>query len=78
MKVLVYDPYVDEKTISSYGGEKISNLEDGLKKLDILSLSVPLTKETKNMIQENRGGSIKIKRINNKETFITNKLYYEI
>lgn len=50
MKVLVYDPYVDEKTISSYGGEKISNLEDGLKKLDILSLSVPLTKETKNMI----------------------------
>ena len=50
MKVLVYDPYVDEKTISDLGGEKISNLNEGLKILDIISLCVPLNKDTKNMI----------------------------
>ena len=43
-------PYVDEKTISDLGGEKISNLNEGLKILDIISLCVPLNKDTKNMI----------------------------
>ena len=50
MKVLVYDPYVDKKIIESFGGEKINNLEENLKKTDVLSLSVPLTKDTLNMI----------------------------
>ena len=50
MKVSVYDPFVDKKTIESLGGKKIDNLNEGLKETDILSLSVPLTKDTYNMI----------------------------
>ena len=50
MRVLVFDPYVDDVTISSYGGVKIATLEEGLKKADILSLSLPLNDETKNFI----------------------------
>ena len=50
MKVYVYDPYVKKNVIDSFGGTKIENLSDGLKEADIISLSVPLTEETKNMI----------------------------
>ena len=50
MKVNVYDPYVEKKTIESFGGVKIDNLNEGLKEADILSLSVPLTKATHNLI----------------------------
>ena len=50
MNVLVFDPYIDEKTISSLGAQKISDFDYGLKILDILSLSVPLNDETKHMI----------------------------
>ena len=50
MKVSAYDPFVDNKTIESLGGKKIDNLDKGLKETDILSLSVPLTKDTFNMI----------------------------
>jgi len=50
MQVYVYDPFVDKKTIESLGGKKIDNLENGLKEVDIVSLTVPLNSETKNMI----------------------------
>ena len=50
MQVYVYDPFVDSKIIESYGGKKINNLDDGLKEVDVLSLSVPLNKKTNNMI----------------------------
>ena len=50
MQVYAYDPYVEKKVIESFGGIKIENLSDGLKKADIISLCVPLTQETKNMI----------------------------
>ena len=50
MNVLVYDPNIREETISSLGGTKILDLEEGLREVDILSLSVPLNKETKNFI----------------------------
>jgi D-3-phosphoglycerate dehydrogenase len=50
LKVIVYDPYVSEDTISSLGGKKILNLEDGLKEADILSLSLPLNSKTRNFI----------------------------
>ena len=50
MEVYVYDPFVDKKIIDSFGGKKINNFDDGLKKTDILSLSVPLNKDTNNMI----------------------------
>ena len=50
MEVCVYDPLVDKKIIESLGGKKIHNLDEGLKEIDILSLSVPLNKDTNNMI----------------------------
>ena len=48
--VYVYDPYVDEKIIKKYGGIKVDKIEDGLKKADYVSLHMPLTNETKNLI----------------------------
>jgi len=50
MKVYAYDPYVEKNIIESFGGTKIDDLSNGLKEADIISLSVPLTKETQNMI----------------------------
>ncbi|MDC1378562.1 hydroxyacid dehydrogenase [Pelagibacteraceae bacterium] len=50
MKVLVFDPYIDDVTIISFGGVKVATLEEGLKKADILSLSLPLNSETRNFI----------------------------
>ena len=50
MKVIVFDPYVDNTIVESFGGVKVENLEEGLKEADILSLSLPLNNETKNFI----------------------------
>ena len=50
LKVIVYDPFVTEDVISSFGGKKITNLDDGLKEADILSLSLPLNDKTRNFI----------------------------
>ncbi len=50
MIVYAYDPFVDQKTIESFGGIKVDSLEDSLKEIDILSLNVPLTEKTENMI----------------------------
>jgi D-3-phosphoglycerate dehydrogenase len=50
MKVIVFDPYVDNTIIESFGGVKVETLEEGLKEADILSLSLPLNNETKNFI----------------------------
>jgi D-3-phosphoglycerate dehydrogenase len=50
MKVLVFDPYVDDATITLFGGVKVTTLKEGLMKADILSLSLPLNSETKNFI----------------------------
>ena len=66
MKVLVFDPYVDEATITSFGGAKVATLEEGLKKADILSLSLPLNSETKNFI------TLKEMRIMKKSSIIIN------
>ena len=50
MRVYAYDPFVDQKTIESFGGIKINDLDEGLKEADILSLNVPLTNKTYDMI----------------------------
>ncbi len=50
MKINVYDPYVNKEIISNLGGVKIENLNLSLKSADYVSLHVPLTKETNNMI----------------------------
>ena len=50
LKVEVYDPYVNNEIIKSYGGKKIDNLNEGLSRADILSLSLPLNKDTYKLI----------------------------
>ena len=50
MKVKVYDPFISKETIEKFGGQKIENLDEGLKICDYLSLHVPLTEETRNLI----------------------------
>ena len=50
MNVFVYDPFVSSDVIENIGGKKVENLEDSLKKMDAVSLHVPLTEKTKNLI----------------------------
>ena len=50
MKVKVYDPFISKETIEKFGGQKIENLDEGLKICDYLTLHVPLTEKTRNLI----------------------------
>ncbi len=50
MKVNVFDPFVTADIIKDFGGKKIEKLETGLKNCDYISLHIPLTEKTKNMI----------------------------
>ncbi|CAA9451746.1 MAG: D-3-phosphoglycerate dehydrogenase [uncultured Rubrobacteraceae bacterium] len=50
VELLVYDPYVDEATISSYGGEKVEEIEQIFRESDFVSLHARLTDETRRFI----------------------------
>ena len=50
MKVYVFDPYVSKEIIESMGGIKIENLEESVNTMDVISLHMPLTEKTKNLI----------------------------
>lgn len=51
MKVLIYDPYFnDAEFLRAYGIDRTESLQDTLAQSDIISLHLPLTPETKNMI----------------------------
>ena len=52
-KVYIYDPYVKDDVIQDYGGIKVNDIEEGLKLADYVSLHMPLTPETKNLINYN-------------------------
>jgi len=49
MNVIVHDPYISEESADEMGVE-IAELETLLKKSDIITIHVPLTKETKHLI----------------------------
>jgi D-3-phosphoglycerate dehydrogenase len=51
MKVLVYDPYLDAELISGYGAEAV-RLDRLLAEADAISIHVPLSSETRNIIGE--------------------------
>lgn len=53
MKIVAFDPYLDEKTIEENGAEAVF-LEKLLRESDIISLHLPLTRETENMINFNQ------------------------
>ena len=50
MNGYVYDPFVDASQIDKLGGKKIENLYEGVKIMDVISLHVPLTDKTENLI----------------------------
>ena len=50
MNVYVYDPYVSKEKVESMGGKKVENLEKTINSMDVISLHMPLTEKTKNLI----------------------------
>lgn len=52
MEVSAYDPYVSEKKMREIGVQKVGDLVDGLSLADVVTLHVPVTKETHGMINE--------------------------
>lgn len=53
MRVLVYDPYVQEESLQQIGAEKVE-LDELLKQSDFVSLHVPLNESTRNLIDRNK------------------------
>jgi D-3-phosphoglycerate dehydrogenase len=50
MKVIAYDPYIKREKAERLGVELVDELEELLKRSDIITVHTPLTEETKNMI----------------------------
>ena len=50
MNVYVYDPFVSSELIQELGGEKVENLAESLKMMDVITLHMPLNDKTKNII----------------------------
>lgn len=50
MRVLVYDPYVEDKEIISVGAKKTRELDKLLVQSDVISINTPLTEETRHLI----------------------------
>ena len=50
MNVYVYDPFVTKEKIETLGGQKVDNIHDAVKSMDVISLHMPLTDKTKNLI----------------------------
>jgi len=50
MNVFVYDPFVEKEKIEELGGKKVDNLEEAVQTMDVISLHMPLTDKTENLI----------------------------
>ena len=50
MNVYVFDPYISKEKIETMGGKKVDNLQEAVKSMDVISLHMPLTEKTKNLI----------------------------
>lgn len=50
MKVAAYDPFLSKKQVEEYGAKYYEDYEELLRVSDIVSIHVPLTDETRNMI----------------------------
>ena len=59
MSVNVYDPFVDEKVIESFGGKKVEDLNLAFKTADFMSIHMPLNEKTKNLINLEKLKSMK-------------------
>lgn len=52
MKVVVYDPFTSKEVVEKFGGEYVENLDDFWAKPDFITVHVPKTKDTLNMINK--------------------------
>ncbi|OWU86124.1 3-phosphoglycerate dehydrogenase [Oceanicola sp. 22II-s10i] len=50
MKVIAYDPFLSQEKADKMGVEKIDDLDDLLKRADFITLHVPLTDQTRNIL----------------------------
>lgn len=60
MKVVVYDPFTSRETVEKFGGEYVENLDNFWPKPDFITVHVPKTKDTINMI--NKDTIVKMKK----------------
>jgi D-3-phosphoglycerate dehydrogenase / 2-oxoglutarate reductase len=66
MKINIYDPFVEENIIKNLGCQKVTNLNNNFKTADYITLHVPLTKNTENLI------NLESMKIMKKNTIIIN------
>ena len=52
MKVVVYDPFTSKEVVEKFGGEYVENLDEFWAKPDFITVHVPKTKDTVNMINK--------------------------
>lgn len=53
MNLIIYDPYLTKEAVEAFeGAKKVEQLDDLLKQSDVVSIQVPLTKETENLISK--------------------------
>ncbi len=52
MKVVAYDPYISDERVASLGITRIENLDDLIKMADLITIHIPKTPESKNLIGE--------------------------
>jgi D-3-phosphoglycerate dehydrogenase len=52
MKVVAYDPFLSHEKAEKMGVEKVDELDDLLKRADFITLHVPLTEQTKNILSK--------------------------
>ncbi len=52
MKVVVYDPFTSKEVVEKLGGEYIANLDNFWERCDFITVHVPKTKDTVNMINK--------------------------
>ena len=53
MNVFVYDPFINSNEVEKLGGKKIENINESIQIMDVISLHMPLTEKTKNIINYN-------------------------
>ncbi|MDF2724800.1 MAG: putative dehydrogenase related to phosphoglycerate dehydrogenase [Paenibacillus sp.] len=54
MQVLIYDPFASVEAVQANGYEKLDDLDELLKRADVVSVHVPLIADTKNLIDDRR------------------------
>ena len=52
MKIVVFDPYTSKEIVEKMGGEYVENLDDFWGRCDYITVHVPKTKETVNLINK--------------------------